>query len=870
MSENTLIKLNPYLARSKNLIEFFIIVGYKEEDLIESCPKILKNKHLNLSIISIITAISPINNINMNIILENTYPDKPSIIQVTKSEIRPKTSCIIFSSCINYTREEDQTVIKSFYSCFSYRFYEKFIDNESNQEYYVPKAFLIISEYPYFSTFYKLCNNIYQNCIEVQDNIQKNKKNINKEYYLIDNIPIEIFIHTFVNYIPSPLKNSIIINLFANNDDLITIPMLTGYPYIDFDLYKIINLIPINEFIKIYILMFLEIPLFFFSKNLELLNLFMYSLYILNYPLTNSMYFWHINSISKDKISLQDDPNVIIRFFGINSDYNKELNLSNFDGFNYALDLDNKKVIKINLGDNDSEKIQKLLDYINNILSNNKNEIKSYFLSHSISLLKTKLEIAKNKYKNKSISNFFYIDNNIIEVNNLIQEAFYDFILYILIIKNKEYQINNNCSSIIHISDYKTDNYSQEEQNFLKFFKDNDKFNCYYNNFIRAFDSFDEYRISLLFCDEFVQLRKYDKTDYIPLKISYFEIIKNFYSSKSEDLEINYDDLYGEYKEAKNKKAITKNIKTKKRQLFYLDKNIVNLFLYNKKNKENLFTSLKAKEKYEIKIPSENPLFITLTIKNHLDRYLSIPVFIRSSLVYVFSIIFPFFPFQTIIFYLANLLDIINKNKFFQRYYISTILKSITKYYLINQKFSVFSELNLENIKNIGGIIKDNLNENNIIPNEEIFILLKNLINEDINKIENNYQNIINKNGQNNFVFEYDKISNYVTKINYDVVSKEENTLIFKFKGKKEEYDVIPDDFIYFRIYSIYDNYYSKMNFNIEKLEIDEIIDIIINIIYFLLLPENEDKSSAIFLFKTVIVLHKLKNDIKTYKEKKN
>ena len=86
------------------------------------------------------------------------------------------------------------------------------------------------------------------------------KKKIIKEYYITDNIPIEMFIHTLVNYIPSPLKNNIILNLFVN-DDLITIPMLTGYPYIDFDLYKIINIIPINEFIKIYILMFLEIPL---------------------------------------------------------------------------------------------------------------------------------------------------------------------------------------------------------------------------------------------------------------------------------------------------------------------------------------------------------------------------------------------------------------------------------------------------------------------------------------------------------------------------------------------------------------------------------------------------------------------------------
>ena len=862
MSGNKPIKLDPFLGRSKNLIEFFVIIGYKEEELKEIGPNILKLKNVDLSVISLITTISPVKNIDITAMIERVYPAKPCIMEVTQPEIKPKISSIIFTSCFNYNNETDGKVIKTFYSGFSLRFYEKFIDYDSNKEYYVPKAFLIISEYPYFTTFHKLCLNIYYNYIEIQDNIQKKKKKIIKEYYITDNIPIEMFIHTLVNYIPSPLKNNIILNLFVN-DDLITIPMLTGYPYIDFDLYKIINIIPINEFIKIYILMFLEIPLLFFSQNLEQLNLFMYSIYILNYPLTNSSYLCHLETISKGKIS-NGYNNIGAIYLGVNSDYSTKLDLSNFDGFNFVVDINNKEVKKIKLGDNETDKIQKLLEYINKIL-NRKNEIKSSFLSYFISLLKTRLEIVKNKYKSKSKSNFFYVDNNVIDINNLIQEAFYDFILSIITIKNKEYQIDKSCSSIIYIPDSKN-NFSEEEKYFLEFCKKSDKFTFYYNNFIKKFDSFDEFRISLLFCDEFAQLRKYDKSDYIPLKISYFEIIKSFYSSKTDDLEINYNALYGDFKEAKNKNAITKSYKTKKKQLLYLDKNIINLFLYNKKNK-NLFSSLKAKEKDGITIASEEAIVLTLTIKNNLIKILNIQFFIRGALVYIFSIIFPFFPFNTIIFYLANLLDNINNNRYFQRYYISIILKSITKYYLINKQYSLFSELNLKNIKEICKIIIGNLIKKSIIPNEEIFTLLKNIINEDINKVNNDYPNIINKNGENNFIFEYDKVSNYVNTINYDIVTKEENTLIFKYEGKKREYDIMPYDLIYHRIYSIYDNYYSKLNFNIENLEIDNIIEIIINIIYYLSLPEYEDNSSSLFLFKTVLVLNKLKNDINIYKE---
>ena len=52
----------------------------------------------------------------------------------------------------------------------------------------------------------------------------------------------------------------------------------------------------------------------------------------------------------------------------------------------------------------------------------------------------------------------------------------------------------------------------------------------------------------------------------------------------------------------KNKKVIIKNKRTKKNQLFYLDKKVINAFLYYKNNKSGYFTFLKALEKMEINI----------------------------------------------------------------------------------------------------------------------------------------------------------------------------------------------------------------------------------------------------------------------------
>ena len=54
MYEDIKIKLSPYLGYSKNLMEFFVVIGYEEKILDEIGPdNILTNQNLDLSIISI-------------------------------------------------------------------------------------------------------------------------------------------------------------------------------------------------------------------------------------------------------------------------------------------------------------------------------------------------------------------------------------------------------------------------------------------------------------------------------------------------------------------------------------------------------------------------------------------------------------------------------------------------------------------------------------------------------------------------------------------------------------------------------------------------------------------------------------------------
>ena len=186
MMDDIKINLIPYLGVSKNLMEFFVVIGYDEKMIKESEPILENQQNLPLTIISNVTSDLAYNMFEPLLIIKRVYPDKPLII---KSNKMPKQSNVIFSSCIDSTDGTKKIVN----SCYALRFYEKYVDSE-NDIYYVPKAFLIYSQYPYYNTYYQICHKLLK-------------------YYTSDiknKIPIEILIYCFVNYIPSPINNNIV------------------------------------------------------------------------------------------------------------------------------------------------------------------------------------------------------------------------------------------------------------------------------------------------------------------------------------------------------------------------------------------------------------------------------------------------------------------------------------------------------------------------------------------------------------------------------------------------------------------------------------------------------------------------------------
>lgn len=133
-------------------------------------------------------------------------------------------------------------------------------------------------------------------------------------------------------------------------------------------------------------LFYLETELIIFSPNLEQLNLFMFTLHDLNYPWTDSNYFWNIYSIPSKDIK-EGDNALSSSFRGVNDSFNISYNFKEFHELNFIINLENKKDCIVNIRyNNEVEEIKYLLNYIDKIL-NNKN-VESYFLSNSIISLK--------------------------------------------------------------------------------------------------------------------------------------------------------------------------------------------------------------------------------------------------------------------------------------------------------------------------------------------------------------------------------------------------------------------------------------------------------------------------------------------------
>ena len=324
--------------------------------------------------------------------------------------------------------------------------------NVKDDNIYIPKCLVVMSLYPYFGEFERILNEIYNYSLGISFE-DKNKKNEEKN----DNNGVKNPIRQSMT--PITNKNEIILNKVYNNE--ITIPVdkmienllievpvpprgiyrleyslndhkrklhqneMNQLPYVDINLKRIFVDFDLKNIIDIYRHLFLETRLLFFSENVELLNIYIFSFLSFLYPFDYQ--YQIVTILPKENFEIMESITPFIA--GINETYEDDF----FDKFNLTLsdgvliiDIDNKnlcmvneqakipdfpKFYKKNLEKNLSTTINKYIknDLIIKKYTSKRNTVTSPFNNKEVS---TDLDIFS---KNLHISNPHGINNNNIE-----------------------------------------------------------------------------------------------------------------------------------------------------------------------------------------------------------------------------------------------------------------------------------------------------------------------------------------------------------------------------------------------------------------------------------------------------------------------
>ena len=927
--KDLLIKKYPYLAFSSNIMEYFAIIGYQERFVPQMLDSYRKKKNPDSpTILSSITSNTDFGFVDNNLIIGQVYPENPCTILINKNDINqevPSTSNIIYSFCFDSTDGKS----KLFYVCYAFKFYEKYIyniSNDINEEYYVPKAFCIISQYYYFTLFEYICKNLYVIMTQKGGNT----------------LPVEFTIYNIVNFIPSPINYGLHLDLFSHSLNVpdIEIGQLSGYPYLDFDLSEIFNLLPLNLILEIYILTIIEPSMLFFSSNLEILNMVMFIMYVLNYPCNDSTYFWHIVSVSKDNFVEENQfvGKLMVSLLGVNTTYDENIDTSVFSKYHFIVDIDNKRVFfnqALDLSeDNDIQEYGNLNDldvYIQNIIREKDKIQENSFLKPSILRLKKNLDFILTKNpgnidytpnpKNKYV-NFFKMSPSIMENNKKIQEIFYDFSLNILMIFFQDNCLNSSFDKIKRdepdesirklnkLRGFGEDTkFTKEENLFLYFFRNSIKYKIYFENFIQNMESLEVFKIPLLFSEEFINIKLYDTNNKIMNKLSLFSIIDSLYCpNKDEIINISLKNIFNEYLEKLKKffkhfySQENKKMANKK-QLIVLNKKILEKYIYlltnyyEKEDLNNIFPSIRIQEKESIL--SIDRRYIINVIQNTLEQknIIEIPNYLIYALVYIFSISLTLHSYQKTLTYLNKIIKTLSKLKIFLRQNIYIIIKTFYKYYIIHKQKKLYPDLGVSSIKMYFYMLINVLKDNYILPNEEMMKILNHFFSKIIYQERDSLAKKKEREIDYEADFKIEKNQNFLCFMKYCFTGKKmfkpnimikaaikecnNSNIVIKCKKKQiqptvnikiKEYFYSSVFFSPKKIYKIaqstYNNFFDKEELEMNKLNIKNVRDVIVNLIqYGLELNTNEEIIPIDFL---VYTLYLFRNHEENFKANKN
>ena len=366
----------PFSGVAPNLIDKFLVLGYEQKTIEHTfqCNNIDPKEDLKTRfsfyefeerpyIANEICNDYSKDLLDNDLILELVFPNMPQMYFLEKQYItmrrEPDEELLISNYSIIFSiNPQDNSGSKKSYNGLGYVFYvlsEHKTMGEIDGYLYVPIAYVILSEFPYFYHFNEICKNVF---------LQMKKEN--------DEIPIDIILYNTVKYTPSPINKNINLSFGAlfgfrqdkNNkiESILSslntnsskenkgIPtmffnQLSGYPFMDINLSFIFNLIPPEIIVEVFIFSFLEHDIIFYSSRPEILNMVMYIFANLNYPFNDSIYYWHILSVSEDSFMSGSSTFVgktCSTITGILSEYDPDILKTKKIREHFVLDIDNK------------------------------------------------------------------------------------------------------------------------------------------------------------------------------------------------------------------------------------------------------------------------------------------------------------------------------------------------------------------------------------------------------------------------------------------------------------------------------------------------------------------------------------------------
>ena len=386
-----------------------------------------------------------------NQIIEKVFPIPPQVYygfwEVPSQDVLSQTN-VVFTNIQN-------NVVNIGYA---YIFYENKINNK--YKICMPKAFVIISQYPFFNIFNTLCKEI-------------------KKLYSIDQlqIPIEIQLFNIVNFVPAPVNSSMKmtlipgeelfeINKCKDKEDFINskkqetyrLDQLSGYRCSDINFSELFSVLSVETIVEVYLELISGKIIGFFSKYIEILNLTMYIFQQFIFPLSPNE---NVSGLSPTKFFCSE--NIDQYIVGFISGYDELENVNPFREVkngefrflseeeekkgldpllfkcDYILDLD-KKILKeqdkYSYGTEveDNKQNERLSDFFRRVINSNSNS--NSYLENYITRLLTKLKeisykLTSYQHNSSKLPNFFEFNDSNEILNRAILESFYQFNLNI-------------------------------------------------------------------------------------------------------------------------------------------------------------------------------------------------------------------------------------------------------------------------------------------------------------------------------------------------------------------------------------------------------------------------------------------------------